>query len=50
MVETWIKNSENSNSGFGVITYDTNISENDGIVTVEINGKIQLSKVDSEAN
>ena len=48
MTETWIKNSENSNLGYGVITYETVISESNGLTTVEINGKIELSKVDSE--
>ena len=50
MTETWIKNSENSNVGYGVITYETVISESNGLTTVEINGKIELSKVDSVAN
>lgn len=49
MVENWVYHPENQGTN-GVITYETSVSESNGVTTVEISGEIQVGRIDTSQN
>ncbi len=50
LVETWVKNEEYTGGGYGLLTYETSVSESDGETIVEISGEIQVARIDNAVN
>ncbi len=49
LVETFVKNEEFA-GGYGLLTYQTSVSESDGETIVEISGEIQVARIDNASN